>query len=128
MDCGVEGQVGEGYGVDGAGTGGFEGCGEGLGGCRFSCGGRFAREGVCLFGEDVLEERKRVSECPGLGEGEGGSSYGTLGGIFPWIANVVGGEFDEFLVEGGEEGFGEGDFGHDVFVVAGVEGFLVESW
>ena len=51
-----------------------------------------------------------------------------MGGIFSWIANVVGGEFDGFLVEGGEEGFGEGDFGHDVFVVAGVECFLVGGW
>lgn len=41
---------------------------------------------------------------------------------------MVGGEFDGFLVEGGEEGFGEGDFGHDVFGVAGVEGFLVRCW
>lgn len=41
---------------------------------------------------------------------------------------MVGGEFDGFLVESCEEGFGEGDFGHDVFVVAGVENFLVGSW
>lgn len=58
MDCGVESEIREGYGVDGAGTGGFEGCREGFGGCWFGCGGRFAREWVRLFGEDVLERRR----------------------------------------------------------------------
>lgn len=60
MDCGVVGEVREGYGVDGAGAGGFEGCGEGFRGCLFGCGGGggFAGEGVRLFGEDVLQRRR----------------------------------------------------------------------
>lgn len=53
----------------------------------------------------------------------GGRMYGRLIGIFPWIADVVGGEFDGAFVDGGEELLGEGDFGHDGFAVGGVERF-----
>lgn len=51
------------------------------------------------------------------------SAYGTLIGILPGIADMVGGEFDGPLVDGGEELLGEGDFGHDGFGKGRVESF-----
>lgn len=38
---------------------------------------------------------------------------------------MVGGQLNGPLVERGQEGFGEGDFGHDGLLEAGVEGIVL---
>lgn len=48
----------------------------------------------------------------GHGFGHAGEGVGALWGEGFGVGDVVGGEFEGAGVEGGEEGFGEGEFGH----------------
>ena len=74
---------------------------------------------MCLLREDVLQH----ISCTIHSKQSIKQTYRTLAGIFPRIADMVGGQFDLSLVDGRQKRLCEGDFGHDVLLESRKQAF-----